>query len=66
VPKKIVVDRNRCTGLGMCEAAAPDVFEIQPDGSMVVLCEHPSDDQMDAVQEAVDGCPTEALSLVDD
>jgi len=66
VPKKIVVDRNRCTGLGMCEAAAPDVFEIQPDGSMVVLCEHPSDDQMDVVQEAIDGCPTEALSLVED
>jgi ferredoxin len=66
VPKKIVVDRNRCTGLGMCEAAAPDVFEIQPDGSMTVLIEHPSDDMMDAVHEAIDGCPTEALSLVDD
>jgi ferredoxin len=66
VPKKIVVDRNRCTGLGMCEAAAPDVFEIQPDGSMKVLIENPSDDLMDVVQEAIDGCPTEALKLVDD
>jgi len=30
---RIVVDRDRCTGLGMCEAEAPDLFEVQDDGT---------------------------------
>jgi ferredoxin len=63
---RIVVDRNRCTGLGMCEAEAPDVFEVQDDGSLVLLNETPSADQREAVETAVQGCPTEALSIVED
>src|SRR4030088_2666238 len=31
---RIVVDRDRCTGLGMCEAEAPDLFEVQDDGTL--------------------------------
>ncbi|HEX3826584.1 MAG TPA: ferredoxin [Sporichthyaceae bacterium] len=64
--KRIVVDRKRCTGLGMCEESAPGVFEIQDDGTMKVLQECPSVDRLKEVEAAVEGCPTEALSLVDD
>lgn len=63
---RIEVDRNRCTGLGMCEAEAPDVFEVQDDGSLLLLNETPSEEQRAAVQTAVESCPTEALSLVED
>jgi ferredoxin len=63
---RIVVDYVKCTGLGMCEAEAPDLFEVQDDGSLSVLNENPSAEQLAAAQAAVDACPTEALSLVED
>ena len=63
---RIVVNYDKCTGLGMCEAEAPDLFEVQDDGSLSVLNERPGDDQLAAAQAAVDACPTEALSLVED
>jgi ferredoxin len=63
---RIAVDRIKCTGLGLCEAAAPAVFEIADDGDLVVLSEEAPADQVDAVRAAVDGCPTQALALVEE
>ena len=34
---KIIVDENRCTGLGICESIAPGFFEVGDDGAMVLL-----------------------------
>jgi ferredoxin len=50
----------------MCEAEAPDLFEVQDDGSLKVLKECPSADELAVVQAAIDSCPTEALALVED
>ncbi|MGQ0631388.1 MAG: ferredoxin [Sporichthyaceae bacterium] len=63
---RIVVNYDKCTGLGMCEAEAPDLFEVQDDGSLKVLNDTPGSDQLAAAEAAVDSCPTEALSLVED
>jgi ferredoxin len=63
---KVVVDRVKCTGLGICEAKAPNVFEIDEEGSLVVLAEHVGADQLDVAKAAADACPTRALSLVED
>jgi ferredoxin len=63
---RIVVDHNKCTGLGMCEAEAPDLFEVQDDGSLIVLEERPAADQREALEAAVEACPTEALSIAED
>ncbi|SNR96157.1 ferredoxin [Haloechinothrix alba] len=60
---RIVVDRNKCTGLGICESLAPDHFEVNDEGALVVLRDSVSEDELDAVQQAVEGCPTEALRL---
>lgn len=60
---KIVVDRARCTGLGICESLAPDHFEVNDDGELVLLDENVTDEQLREVEEAVRGCPTEALRL---
>jgi ferredoxin len=63
---RIVVDRDKCTGLGMCEAEAPDLFEIDDDGSLEVLDERPDEDKRAELRAAVDACPTEALSIAED
>ena len=62
---RIVVDYDKCTGLGMCEAEAPDLFQVQDDGSLLVLVEEPGEDHRAAAEAACDACPTEALTLVD-
>jgi ferredoxin len=63
---RIVVDYDKCTGLGMCEAEAPDLFEVQDDGSLTVLNDRPSDEQREEAEAACESCPTEALSLVEE
>jgi ferredoxin len=61
----IEVDRERCVGSGTCEMLAPDVFEVGDDGIVAVLRPEPSGDDLDAAADAVQACPTQALSLVD-
>lgn len=63
---RIVVDREKCSGLGMCEAEADDLFEVQDDGSLVILNETPDEDRREAAEAAVSACPTEALSIAED
>ncbi len=60
---RIVADRARCEGLGMCEAMAPDFFEVGDDGTVTVLDEIRGDVHRSAVLAAVDACPVLALSL---
>jgi ferredoxin len=62
---RIELDGARCTGLGICEAMAPDYFEVQDDGSLELLRVVVDHAEMAAVRSAVDSCPTEALKLVE-
>ncbi len=60
---KIVVDRARCTGLGICESIAPDYYEIGDDGTMILHIDsiRPGDEAL--IEESVRACPTLALTL---
>ncbi|WP_370501104.1 ferredoxin [Mycolicibacterium sp. jd] len=60
---EVKVDYAKCTGLGICESVAPDFFEVNDEGALVLLKREISDDELQAVEEAVAGCPTEALSI---
>jgi ferredoxin len=52
--------------LGVCEAAAPDAFEVNDEGVLEVLVTADvPEDRLDDVWEAVRGCPMEALTLTD-
>ncbi|ALL79741.1 ferredoxin (plasmid) [Pseudonocardia sp. EC080610-09] len=62
---RVCVDYDKCTGLGLCESLAPDFFEVDDDGSLLLLKEEGSEEQRAELQEAVRACPTEALSLED-
>lgn len=63
---RVTVDRTKCTGLGICEAMAPDVFEVDENGDLVLLTEQVDADGLDEARAAVEGCPTEALRLVEE
>ena len=61
---RVNVDHQKCTGLGMCEAEAPELFQVADDGSLVVLRPDVDDADLDAAEAAVSACPTEALRLL--
>lgn len=63
---KVAVDYGKCTGLGICESLAPEFFEVNDDGDLELLKEDIEPDEMQSVEEAVAGCPTEALRIVSD
>jgi ferredoxin len=60
---KVIVDFAKCTGLGICESVAPEFFEVNDDGQLVALKEDITDNELQSVEEAVAGCPTEALRI---
>jgi ferredoxin len=57
---RISIDRSLCSGYGICESIAPDVFELGDDGLAVVRTGMSEDE---AVQEACDSCPAGAISI---
>ena len=60
---KVDVDLAKCTGHGICESIAEDVFEVQDDGTVVILdAERPESDR-ERLQQAVTQCPAAALRL---
>ena len=61
---KIVVDRDKCEGLGMCEAMASDYFELDDDDEMTVLQDDVPDADRGHVHAATQACPVLALTLV--
>ncbi|MDQ2587956.1 ferredoxin [Saccharothrix yanglingensis] len=60
---RIVLDRARCTGIGICESFAPTVFEVDDNGELVVLSTEVPEGALDEVTAAVEGCPALALGL---
>lgn len=60
---RIVADHDVCQGLGMCEAMAPDFFEVGDDDLVEVLEDQPSETDRIFVKASVDACPVLALSL---
>lgn len=62
---KIDVDYTRCTGHGLCELEAADVFEVGEDGLVQLLVDEPGEGNRDGVEAAVRICPTAALSITD-
>ncbi|WP_039801017.1 ferredoxin [Nocardia araoensis] len=58
---RIIADRTVCAGHGMCEALAPEVFQVGEDGIVV-----PADTvgvERELLELVVDSCPVQALRL---
>ena len=60
---KIVLDRARCTGLGICESIADAYFEIGDDGTLILHKDDVDPADEAAIEDAVRQCPTLALSV---
>jgi ferredoxin len=62
---RVEVDLNKCTGHGVCESIADDVFEVQDDGSVLIGDADRPESDRERMQQAVTQCPAAALRLAD-
>jgi ferredoxin len=61
---RIVTDTARCVGAGQCALTEPSVFDqSDEDGTVVLLTETAEGDTHENVREAVDLCPSQAISI---
>ena len=63
---KVTVDYDVCESNAMCEALAPQVFEVDDDDNLQLLQEEVGEADADDVRRAVASCPVQAISLVED
>jgi len=59
----IDVKRDACVGAGQCALVAPDVFDQDDDGIVLLLQPDPEGSDLDAATKAVRLCPARAISL---
>jgi ferredoxin len=60
---RINVDTDRCTGHGICESIADDIFEVGEDGLVHLLVDSVDESRRADIESAVAECPTQALSV---
>jgi ferredoxin len=63
---KIVIDYDLCESNAICMGIAPEVFEVRDDDFLYILDETPDESMRDRMQEAVERCPKQAISIADD
>lgn len=59
---KALVNGDLCIGSGNCEETCPAVFKVVDGTSQVQVDVVPADEEK-KVKQAVDGCPTGAISV---
>lgn len=62
---RLLADFEACQGYGNCITGAPDVYDIDDDGVVVLLVEDIPDADRARVEEAARSCPVNALSIED-
>ena len=62
---RIVVDFDLCESNAVCMVIAPDVFEERDDDFLYVLNEEPGEERRAQMEEAVQRCPKQAISIQD-
>ncbi len=59
---KAYVDQDVCIGCGMCTGIAPDSFQMNDEGKAEFIGGDVDGDKAEAVKEAIDSCPVQAIS----
>ncbi|KUI36612.1 ferredoxin [Mycobacterium sp. GA-2829] len=62
---RVELDEDLCQGHAMCELEAPEVFTVPKRGVVEIADHEPPDELRDAVELAVEMCPTRALSITE-
>ena len=60
---RLVIDHGRCRKTGQCSYLHPELFKSDADGAPIVLVEHLEGELLTAAEDAIDLCPSGAISL---
>ena len=63
---KIKVDFDLCESNAMCEALAPDIFELDDDDFLQLNSDEVTEENRERVTQAAASCPRAAISLVEE
>jgi len=63
--KRVVADWDLCEANGICEAMAPDIFEVDDNDELQIQDVEVTSENIDRIKRAVAGCPKSALSIVE-
>ena len=64
---RVRVDYEKCNVNAYCARIAPEVFDIDDETeTLKILQEEPAAELREKVREAVESCPTQALSLAEE
>ena len=63
---KVLANRNVCIAAGMCVMTDDTVFDQDDDGIVVLRCDRVPEQHHERVRQAVNLCPSGALSLCED
>jgi ferredoxin len=62
--KKLTVDRDECIGCCRCADFAPSLFSMI--GGLAEVISQPSENELADANNAIENCPVEAISWVDE
>lgn len=60
---KVAVNKDKCIGCGTCISIAPEVFEMAEDGKSKVKEGADFEKNKEAIHQAKDSCPTQAIEV---
>ncbi|NLN69342.1 MAG: ferredoxin [Chloroflexi bacterium] len=63
---RVKVDPDLCLGCGICEGIVPEVFSMANEPYAEVLLDPVPEEYQDAVREAVEECPEEAIIIIEE
>ena len=63
---RVVVDYDLCESNAICMGIAPEVFEVRDDDFLYLLNETPPEELRAKVEESVQRCPKQAISIVEE
>ena len=58
------VDKDVCTGCGLCVDTCPEVFELDEGLAIAKVNPVPSESK-DSCRDAANGCPVDAISIIE-
>jgi ferredoxin len=59
---KVTVEADKCVSSGQCVLLAPDVFDQDDDGIVVLLTDTPADHDRQLVRNAIRVCPAAVIA----
>jgi ferredoxin len=63
---RIEVDADKCIASGQCVLIAPEVFDQDDQGYVIVLDDSPGNEFREAMEEAVLICPAAVIRIVEE